>query len=103
MVLADSPLSCILFPDDDLLDANETTCAVVDVDRVGFVDNQQVKRLAALASGDRRRSYGGPKVQGCIRWSVGRIDIQSGFVRRREPGVRGPIQVIEGCARRKNK
>jgi hypothetical protein len=33
----------------DLLDANETNWAFVAVDRVGFVNNQQVKRLATLA------------------------------------------------------
>jgi hypothetical protein len=34
----------------DLLDANETNWAFVSVDRMGVVGNQQVKRLAALAT-----------------------------------------------------
>jgi hypothetical protein len=34
----------------DLLDANETNWAFVDVERVGFVDNSLVKRLRALAT-----------------------------------------------------
>jgi len=34
----------------DLLDANETNWAFADVDCVGLANNQQVKRLAALAT-----------------------------------------------------
>ena len=34
----------------DLLDANENNWAFVDVDRVGIVNNQQVTRLATLAT-----------------------------------------------------
>jgi hypothetical protein len=33
-----------------LLDANETNWTFADVDGVGFVNNQQVKRLAVLAT-----------------------------------------------------
>ena len=37
----------------DLLDANESNWTFVAVDRVGYDEEQQVKRLAALASGAR--------------------------------------------------
>jgi hypothetical protein len=77
---------------DDLLDANETAWAFADVDCVGFVNNQQVKRLRALATSVCCRSYCGRTADGATSGHTG-VRAGAGLARRhivRERGTPTP-------------
>ena len=72
----------------DLLDANESTWAFVAVDRVGCLNNEQVKRLATLARVGVCWNYCGRIADGTIR--------PASRERERALVVRGAAQIATG-------